>query len=535
MKKHRDEGDRLRDEMREEKAKEAPQQPLPRQWPKSDPNKKAKAGPAGSCPPPQPQHGKKVGLDAADADRPADDVHLTDRGNAIRLVRQHGADLRYCHPWEEWLCWDGSYWRADDTGEASRRAKQVVAALFREATAAMMAGSIPGSADVVERQARLKQLQQVQAWALKSEAAARLNAILDVARSEPGIPVLAADFDRDGMLFNCRNGTVDLRTGKLREHRREDLITRLCPVEFHPKAECTTWLRFLEDVFPAPDGKGPDFDVIDYLQRLCGYFLTGDVSEHVLPVWHGCGGNGKGVLLNTLLKVMGEGYACAASPDLLMTRRGERHPTEIATLYRKRLVVCQETAQGCPLNEALVKWLTGGDRLQARRMREDLWEFDPTHKAVLVSNYKPEIRGTDGGIWRRIHLVPFEVTFTGDKKDTKLPEKLLAELPGILAWMVRGCLEWQRHGLKTPQKVLAATKEYREEEDVVGQFLAERCTRGELLSVKASLLYDAFKRWQEQAGESKVTSQKAFGTAMTRQGFTRKNTNGTVYEGLRLG
>ena len=230
----------------------------------------------------------------------------------------------------------------------------------------------------------------MQAWAIKSEMAPRVNAMLDLARSEEGIPVLPEDLDHDPWLLNCMNGTLDLLTGQLREHRREDLITKLCPTAFDQKAECPRWLQFLDEIFE-------DKDLPDYIYRLLGYCLTGDTSEHILAVFHGNGANGKSVLVNTVLAVLGEDYAMTAMPDLLLARRGEHHPTEIATLFGKRLLVCHETGAGRRLNEALVKWLTGGDKLQARRMREDFWEFHPTHKAILVTNYKPEVHRSGRG------------------------------------------------------------------------------------------------------------------------------------------
>jgi putative DNA primase/helicase len=372
--------------------------------------------------------------------------------------------------------------------------------------------------------AKLKRLHAMQSWALKSEFAPRINAMLDLARSEPGIPVLPEDLDRDGWLLNCVNGTLDLRTGQLREHRREDLLTKLSPTPYEPNAACPHWLKFLTEIFPDPD-------LIDYMQRLLGYCLTGDTREHLLAVFHGNGANGKSVLICAALAVLGEDYAATAMPDLLMARRGEHHPTEIANLYGKRLLVCQETGAGRRLNEPLVKWLTGGDKLKARRMREDFWEFPATYKAILVTNHKPEVRGTDEGTWRRLRLIPFTVTFPNDKQDKTRPAKLATEAPGILAWAVRGCLEWQSRGMMTPECVMAATRNYRVEEDTLASFLAECCVRGEGKRCKAGDLYKRFKEW---LGESNPPSQKAFESAMSDKGFERITNNGTWYEGVEL-
>jgi putative DNA primase/helicase len=378
--------------------------------------------------------------------------HLTDHGNAIRLVAAHGADLRYCHPWNGWLAWDGARWCQDDTAEAARRAKRTISDLYARTVAEMA-----GLKDSLEESAgRIKQLQRLQTHALKSESAPRINALLDLARSEPGIPVLPEDLDRDGWLLNCPNGTLDLRTGQLREHRRGDLLTKLCPTLFDPEAQCQRWLRFLDEIFE-------DKDLPDFAQRLLGYCLTGNTCEHILAVFHGAGGNGKSVFIGTLFAVLGDDYALAAMPDFLLSRHGERHPTEIAALFGKRVLVCQETGSGRRLNEGLVKWLTGDDMLTARRMRENFWSFQPSHKTFLVTNHKPVIAGQDDGIWRRLRLIPFTRSFPEDKQDKALSAKLRAEAPGILAWMVRGCLDWQKFGMMTPKCVLTATKKYREE------------------------------------------------------------------------
>jgi putative DNA primase/helicase len=260
-----------------------------------------------------------------------------------------------------------------------------------------------GSED--EAKARLARAKRRLDWALKSESAPRINAALDLARSGPGIPILPEEMDRDPWLLNCGNGTVELRTGTLREHRREDLLTRLCPTEYHPDATCPSWLRFLESIFQK------DRPLITFVQRLLGYCLTGDVSEQILPIFWGGGANGKSTLVNVILQTLGGDYAMKAPQDLLVVHRGERHPTELADLFRMRLVVTSESSEGARLNEALIKDLTGGEPIRARRMKEDFWQFDPTHKVMLLTNHKPRVVGTDTAVWRRLRLVPFEVTF----------------------------------------------------------------------------------------------------------------------------
>jgi putative DNA primase/helicase len=392
---------------------------------------------------------------------------------------------------------------------------------------------------------RLEQLQKTQAWALKSEAAPRIHAMIGLAASEPGIPVLPDQLDRDPWLFNCPNGTLDLRTGRLREHRRGDLVTKLCPTEYHPDAPCPAWERFLGSIFPGEAGR-PDDELIGFVQRLFGYCLTGDVSEQVLPIFWGGGSNGKSTLLGTAQAVMGPEYAIRANPTLLMQGRGE-HATELAQLFGMRLVVASETEEGARLKESLVKDLTGGERIRARRMREDFWEFAPTHKVILQTNHKPQVRGTDAGIWRRLRLVPFRARFWKPDEvgagedvpaemvaDTRLPEKLRSEYPGILAWMARGCFDWQHGGLTLPEKVRTATTDYRQGEDVLAQWLAECCVTGDAnYRARSAALYLSYVKWCETNRED-AAGRRAFGESMAERGYERKVSNGTWYLGVAL-
>jgi putative DNA primase/helicase len=387
------------------------------------------------------------------------------------------------------------------------------------------------------RKKQLDQATKVMAWCLKSEAAPRINAMLDMARSEPGIPILPEELDRDTWLLNCPNGTLELKTGKLRDHRREDYITKLCPTPFDPAATCPTWEQFLDRVFA---GAG----VIDYTQRVLGHCLTGDTREQALWIFWGSGSNGKSVLINTVLEVLGEDYAIKAARDLFLARKADNHPTQVARLFGRRLVVCTESGSGARLDEVLVKELTGGDPVTARRMREDPWQFVPVFKPILVTNHKPEVRGTDDGIWRRCRLIPFTVRFWDPTRgesglaelqaDKTLAEKLRAEYAGILAWLVRGCLAWRRDGLQTPQEVLAATSSYRAEQDVLGQFLAECCVQGSVeYRAKAGALYGVYVLWCEENHEERV-QQRKFGEALSDRGFERYTDNGTKYKGVGI-
>jgi putative DNA primase/helicase len=351
-------------------------------------------------------------------------------------------------------------------------------------------------------------------WALKSEAAPRLNATIALAESEPGIPVLPHELDANPWLLNCLNGTIELRRGTPREHRREDLLTKLCSVEYDAQATCPQWITFLNDVIAGNQ------TLMGYLQRAIGYSLTGSVEEQCLFFLYGTGQNGKSTFLGVLQAMLGD-YAMQAIPELLIVRGHEQHPTERADLFGKRFVATIEVESGKRLAEALVKQLTGGDPIRARRMREDFWEFIPTHNIWLAANHKPLIRGQDYAIWRRIKLIPFTVKIPDEKKDPTLSDKLKAELPGILAWAVRGCQEWQRIGLAEPAEVTQAVHAYQAEMDTIGQFLRDCCfLRPERTEIKAqsSVLHEAFCKW---SGDNSVT-QKAFSERLLELGYTKK-------------
>jgi len=443
-------------------------------------------------------------------DETAERFNNTDLGNSRRLIAHHGQDLRYCYPWGSWLVYDGTRYAVDESGEIHRRAKQAVKEIYREAASA---------ADDETRKALAKH-------AMRSESENRIQAMISLAKSEA--PVMPAELDASAWVLNASNGTIALRSGALLEHRRDDLITKIAPVKYDPKASAPVWQSTLERVLPSEEVRA-------FFKRLCGYAISGDVSEHILPVLYGTGANGKSTILNALLAVAGD-YGMQAAPDLLIAKRGG-HPTEVADLFGMRLVASIEVEDGRRLAEALVKSLTGGDKVRARRMRQDFWEFDPTHTAFLCTNHKPEIRGTDNAIWRRIRLIPFTETIPLEEQDKKLPEKLRAELPGILTWCVEGCLEWQREGLQAPEEVRKATAGYRSEMDVIGAFLHEKCETGPDFKESFKVVYTRYEEWCAEAGEKAETRRKFNARLKERGGFTgRRSGLGGSYEwhGLRL-
>jgi putative DNA primase/helicase len=446
--------------------------------------------------------------------KPAPDAprgtRLSDTGNAERFVMQHGADLRYCYRWNAWICFTGTHWRKDESGEVERRAKATVKHMLAEAFAATDGG---------DRDRLAKH-------ALRSDHKARIQAMIDLARSEPGIAIAPEDFDVDEMLLTVRNGTIDLRTGQIREHRREDYITKRVPCAYDPAAKYERFAAFLVHILAS------DADLIGFLQRAVGYTLTGSIREHCFFLLHGGGANGKSTLLEVLRKLLGD-LATNADFATFLERKSERGPRDLARFFGARLVTAIESNEGRRFDESALKSITGGDTITACEIYEKSFEFTPTFKIWLAANHRPVVRGTDGGMWRRIRLIPFQVDIPESEWDKELKTKLLAELPGILRWAVEGCLAWQRDGLGSPERVASATAAYRAEMDVLGDFLRDRCEVGRGFTVSASALYAAYKAWAADAGEHAISS-KALSTKLLDRGFHRAKSGTVTYSGLRV-
>ncbi len=449
--------------------------------------------------------------EAADVNR--QEFHLTDTGNAMRLVAAHGDDLRYCHPWARWFAWDGRRWPEDLSGEIQRRAQETVRGIYTEAQNAAT-------------EATRKDLAS---HAMKCESESKRNAMVSLARSEPGIPVLPEEFDRDPWLLNCENGTLDLRTGKLRPHGRDDLITALAPVEYDPQADAPTWRAFLNHVM---DGNAA---LIEFLGRAVGYSLTGDTTERIVFLLYGTGANGKTVFLESIRAMLGPEYSRRTPTETLLARRGTDIPNDVARLRGARLVSASESDEGRRLAESRIKDLTGGDTITARFMRAEFFEFRPEFKLWLATNHKPTVRGTDEGIWDRIRLIPFTVRIPEPERDKQLLDKLRDELPGILAWAGKGCRAWQKDGLSVPPEVRQATGAYRAEQDVLGAFLDERCVLQDNAQATAGDLFKMYREWAEAAGERAV-SRTRFGLQLAERGLTKSRGHGgrTVWKGVGL-
>jgi putative DNA primase/helicase len=421
----------------------------------------------------------------------------TDLGNAERLVAHYGDDLHYCHPYKKWLCWDGTRWRLDDSGAPGRAAKLTVRSIYGEALA------VQGDDD--DAKAYRKALA---AWAARSEADARIKAMLARATSEADLVVFPTELDADPWLLNCENGTLDLRSGQLRPHDHNDLITKLCPVAYDPTAEAPTWEKFLTRVMDA------DADLTAFLQRAVGYSLTGDISEHCLFIPHGAGRNGKSVFLGTIRALLGDHAQQLPRETLMARHRGGEIPNDIARLAGARLATAIETRQGQRLDEEMVKQLTGGDPVTARFLHGEFFEFHPVAKLWLATNHKPKITGTDEGIWSRVRLVPFDVTIPPGERDRHLADKLKAELPGILNWAIEGCLDWQQRGIDPPALVVDVNEDYRREEDTLAEFIEQCCVTGPSEHAYPKDLHDAYVAF---TGER--VSQQELGKLLHTRGY----------------
>jgi putative DNA primase/helicase len=443
-------------------------------------------------------------------------LNRTDLGNAERLVAANGDKIRWVERFGTWLVWDGQRWAEDTTGRVFRMARHTIRGIGAEAQHA---------ADNDEAKAILR-------WALASESRPRIEATIAIARYLDGVSIEPDTLDADPWLFNVANGTIDLRTGKLRPHDPANLITKLSPVAYDPNASCPRWEQFEKEVFADDDS------LIKYMRRVIGYALTGTVRQHGLYFLHGSGRNGKSKYIETISYVLGD-YATIVNAEVLTSKNQESHPTALTELKGRRFVSTIEIEDGKKMAEALVKSLTGGDEISARRMRQDFYKFKPTHKLFLAANHKPEIRGTDVAIWSRVKLIPFDVTFTEDaneirppdvlQMDAELGDKLAAEAPGILRLMLFACLKWQRNGLQEPDKVQKAVTRYKAEMDAIGDFIREQCVVAkphmkDLVIVKSSSLYAAYEKWTKAAGVDGLT-KRDFGKEMEQRGFTWKDNN----------
>lgn len=439
------------------------------------------------------------------------DFSLDDIGNAERLVDKFGKELRYCFKFKEWFIWKGNCWKADSKGEIFEIGRQTARAIIKESF----------TAPDERRDAILKH-------ARKSCNTQAMDSMIKQARSIPGIPIVPTELDINNWLLGTENGVIDLKTGKLGEHKSEYLITKITPIAFDELAKAPTWEAFLNKIFDN------NKELINFIQRAVGYSMTGETTEQCFFMCHGSGSNGKSTLFNVISDLLGD-YSKTADMEIFTERRNGNNTTnEIAMLQGSRLVTTVETNDGVRLNEALVKKLTGSDPIIAKKLYNDPFEYIPVFKIWMAVNHLPMIKGTDYGIWRRIRLIPFNVKITETEKDAKLPEKLKAEYSGILNWALEGCKQWQKQGLNPPDVVLMATNEYKQDQDLFGDFISACCVIGSDIKADGRHLYKEYEAYCEESNYHPL-SNKRFVSAMRERGFTKEATRSRRYNWLGIG
>jgi putative DNA primase/helicase len=443
--------------------------------------------------------------------------HYNDYGNAKRLIAMYGEILRYCHPSKKWLVFDGRRWAIDETGQARRLAAFTMLEFLRQIVEAGKEDKFARSCLNVQR---IKNL---------------------LSSAEPEIFVQPEDLDKNPDLLNFLNGTVDLRTGQMHPHRREDFITKLVRHEYHPNAKCPTWLRFLDDVMGGgPDASEGDLEragrLTDYVQKAIGYSLTGHTIEKAVFVVFGDSDNGKSTMLDTIRQIVEE-YAVLLQVDTLMVREESNNTqADLADLRGARFAQTSETEEGQRLAQGKLKRITQGmGKIKAVRKYENPIEFSETHKLWIDTNRKPAIKDADDkATFARLHPIPFSVRIPKDRIDKNMRTKLLSEAEGILAWAVEGVKNWYEHGLSKPPEIDIAREAWRADMDQIGRFIEEQCFHDPNCSVGAECLYAVYKAWAEKSGE-RLQSAKVFGAKLMDRGIEKTRvSSGIRYHGLSL-
>lgn len=453
--------------------------------------------------------------------QPVNRINQTDLGNARRLVKLFGDKIRYCFAWGQWLVWDGTRWQPDATGEIQRMAKETALSIYGEVTKAK---------DKDDRE-------KMVAWATKSESKRAIKDMIELAQSEHGIPITPAELDANHYQLNCLNGTIDLRTGKLRKHRRKDFITKLARVRFDAKARNVTWERVLKDA------TGSNSELKELLQRAFGYSITGDTREEVLFLIHGPAATSKSTIVEAIKATLGD-YARTTDFETFIKRREVGGPrNDIACLAGRRLVISSEVDEGKQLAEGLIKMVTGGDTITARKLYQESFEFKPSFTLVLVANHAPKVSADDDAMWRRIHRIPMVCQVPKELRDPKVKAHLTNTAlagPAILRWLVEGCLMWQKDGLKIPDVVQQATDEYRASQDSFGEFISDCCVLEPDAWVSSEDLHEEYDAWLSERGEGWLNgdslNDKEFAKKLRRFGsFPQKGTGGVRgWGGIRI-
>ena len=439
-------------------------------------------------------------------------IQFTDATNAEKFQRDHGDNIRYMAAWKKWLVWNGTHWQTDDSG-----------ALIHEkglSTVRNMYAQLSKTHDYRERI-------EIEKYAMLSESVRRREAFIKAASWIKELNTSSDLLDTNPWLLNVKNGTIDVKNGKFRKHQQSDYITKVANVEYDPKADCPQWKQFLREIM---DYKT---DMINFVQTAVGWAMTGDISEQTMFILFGSGANGKSTFLNTIMYLLGD-YAIATPTESFMRKNGDQNTNDIARLRGTRFVTTTEAEQGRRLSEPIIKQITGNDKMTARFLYGEFFNFVPTFKIFMATNHKPVIKGTDHGIWRRIKLIPFTTRIPDEKQDKNLEEKLKAEASGILNWLLEGTVRWRREGLRAPAAILNATDEYRGEMDVIGNFLKERCLQKKELSIRIRELYKAYADWCDDNKEHTV-SERFFSMRLKEMGFEQSRTaEARFWSGLAL-
>jgi putative DNA primase/helicase len=401
-----------------------------------------------------------------------------------------------------WHYWSGTHWIEDEDGKVRRRVVALLKQIRHESV----------DMSKTARDALLKDVKTC-------ETNGGVTGVLELAKHMHPMTVSVKNVNSNPFLFNATNGTLNLETGELQRHDPADMITKCAGTDVDPDASSELWDTFLQEVLP-------DEEIRTYLQRVFGVAMLGIVREHNLPILTGTGGNGKGVCYEAVLSAFGD-YGITVDPKLIMQTKHERHATFLADLHGARLVVTSETNEGEVLAASTVKRLTGGDKIRANRMRENTFEFVPSHSLIYITNHKPQVSADDKAMWRRLSVIPFDVTI--EEPDAKLPEKLKSVLPAILAWVYQGWLDYQGQGLNPPAAVLERTESYRSESDPIGQFITERCVTGNpFMKVKAKALYDDWQAFALMEGHPPMTNTE-FGRRLADRKLEKTKSNGVNY------
>lgn len=439
-----------------------------------------------------------------------------DTGNAKRLVDRFGNIIRYNTTNSDWRIYDGRRWKVDDTQEIKRLADLIMD-------------------DVRKDMINTQEISEFKSISRNYERLASSNgkdAMIKEAQHLNGIPVTNNDFDIDKMYFNVKNGVIDLRDGSLLPHDSDMNLSKISMIDYNPTATCPRWLQFLDEIFLG------DKELINWIQMTIGYCLTGSTKEQCMYFCYGEGSNGKSVFLDTIKNIMG-GYGLNAQPETIMTRNnnGSELGGDVARLNGARFVSTVETNLGAKLNESLIKQMTGEDTLVARFLYGKPFEFIPQFKIFMATNHEPIIRGRDNGIWRRVMLIPFKATFSGNQIDKDLKSKLNKELSGILNWAIEGCIKWQKDPYEIPSCVAHSTKEYRKEMDVLQKFCDEVIeTFSPELEVKigSTELFNAYRMWAKENNEWDGMTSALFGKEISKYYEKKRTSSGNVYLNISL-